>query len=79
MFDPGPIGLHILRVTIEVIGLHGIFGFFCGILIVLGFIKLAFGNILFCRKTKARAFEDELKKKGLIPKRGTANLHKDTV
>ena len=71
MFDPGPIVLRVFIIMLELVGLHGIVGFFSGIFLVLGFIKLMFGNILFCRKTKSEAFNKQLKKNGLLPKSGT--------
>lgn len=74
LIDPGPIATRVFFIILETIGFHGIFGFICGIIIVLGFIKLAFGNIIFCRKTKAKAFEDDLKKQGLVPKKGTIEM-----
>lgn len=54
----------------ETIGLHGIVGFIGGILIILGFTKLAFGKILFCRRTKAQKFANELKKQGVVSETG---------
>lgn len=55
---------------LEAIGLHGIVGILGGTLIILGFVKLAFGNVLFCRKTKAQKFAEELKKQGVISGKG---------
>ena len=55
---------------LEAIGLHGFVGIFGGTFILLGFIKLAFGNILFCRKTKAQKFAEEMKKNGMGSKKG---------
>ena len=46
----------------------------------LGYVKLSFGKLIFCRKTKAEAMAEELKKKGLVNQEGgscskTGNLH----
>ena len=56
----------------ETIGLQGIVGTFGGLFLIFGFIKLAFGKILFCRQTKAQQFANELKKQGVL--QGTGQL-----
>ena len=68
--DRGSLSTRILLLILEAIGLHGIVGILGGTLIILGFIKLAFGNVLFCRKTKAQKFAEELKKQGVISGKG---------
>ena len=51
---------------LHTLGAHGIIFLFASIFIILGFIKLSFGRVLFCRKTKAQAMADKLKKEGVI-------------
>ena len=64
------LGIRMFFLVLEAIGLHGFVGIFGGILIVLGFIKLSFGSILFCRKTKAQKFAEEMKKQGISQSKG---------
>ena len=61
-------GTKVLLYVLDFIGLHGIVGFFGSFLLCLGMVKLIFGNILFCRKSKAQEHYDELRKKGVPPK-----------
>lgn len=66
----GPIALRAFLVLMESIGAEGIVGFAGGLLLLLGFMKLAFGGVLCCRKTKAQEYAEEyLDKRGIA--RGT--------
>ncbi|XP_019855024.1 PREDICTED: protein HAPLESS 2-A-like [Amphimedon queenslandica] len=58
--------VRIFFLILEAIGLQGIVGTFGGLFLIFGFIKLAFGKILFCRQTKAQQFAKELKKQGIL-------------
>ena len=70
IIDAGPIAVRALLLLLESIGAEGIVGFVGGILLLLGFIKLAFGGVLCCRKTKAQEYAEAfLEKKGIA--RGT--------
>ncbi len=62
------IALRLFIVILNAVGVHGIVGFFGSILLVLGFIKLMFGGICCCRKTKAQKHYDKQIKKGVKPK-----------
>lgn len=62
------LALRIFFLILEAVGLHGIVGLVCGTFIVLGFFKLTFGRILFCRKSKAEEVAEELRKQGVIDK-----------
>lgn len=55
-------------IILNAVGIHGLVGFFGGILLLLGFIKLTFGGICCCRKTKAQKHYDKQIKKGVNPK-----------
>ena len=66
-FDVEPIELTVIFLILDAIGLHGLVGMLASILIILGFFKLAFGRVIFCRKTKAQAYAEELKSKGIKP------------
>ena len=68
VYKPGPIALILLFMVLESIGAHGFVGFFGGILLVLGFIKLSFGSIICCRKTKAQEHTEKMVEKGVPPK-----------
>ncbi len=62
----GPIALRAFLILMESIGAEGIVGFAGGILLLLGFMKLAFGGILCCRKTKAQEYAEQyLEKRGM--------------
>lgn len=62
--DTTGIGLKLLFYILELIGLHGFVGFFCGTLLCCGCVRLLFGGVIFCRKSKAQEYHDELRKKG---------------
>ena len=62
--DTTSIGLKILLRFLEFVGLHGIVGFFGGTLLCCGCVRLIFGGVIFCRKSKAQEHHDELRKKG---------------
>ena len=68
IYKPGPIALTIFVMLLESIGAHGFIGFFGSILLILGFIKLSFGGILCCRKTKAQKYTQKMIEKGIPPK-----------
>ena len=68
MIKTGPYVVRLMLLILETMGAHGIIGFFGGIFIVLGCIKLSFGNILFCRKTKAEAYAQKQREKGKLMK-----------
>ena len=61
----GPLHVRIGLLLLESLGLHGIVGMVGGTFIILGFTKLAFGQILFCRKTKAQVQLGELRAAGI--------------
>ncbi len=69
-YQRSPLIIRIIFLVLEVIGLHGFVGVLGGTFIILGFIKLSFGGILFCRKTKGQKFAEELKKQGLVNDKG---------
>lgn len=50
----GSIAVRLLLLTLESIGVEGFVGFFGAILLFMGFLKLSFGSVLCCRKTKAQ-------------------------
>lgn len=61
---------------LHTLGAHGIVFLFASVFIILGFIKLSFGRVLFCRKTRAQEMTEQLRKKGIIdttPKNGNVN------
>ena len=62
-----PIALTVIFLILDAIGLHGLVGIMAAVLIVLGFFKLAFGRVIFCRKTKAQVYAEEMKLKGIKP------------
>ena len=66
-FDTEPLTRTILFLILDAIGLHGLVGIVASVFIILGFIKLAFGRIIFCRETKAQAYAKEMKRKGIKP------------
>jgi hypothetical protein len=68
IYTAGPIALILFFMVLESIGAHGFVGFFGGILLVLGFIKLSFGSIICCRKTKAQEYTEKMTEKGVPPK-----------
>ena len=56
-----------VRMFLLLLDLFGIQGFvllFGGLLLVLGFVKLFFGRVLFCRKSKSEALKDSLRERG---------------
>lgn len=58
-------GSKILVYILDLIGLHGIVGFFGTILLCLGMVKLVCGGIIFCRKSKAQEFYDLQRERGV--------------
>ena len=64
-YEYAPYHIRIFFLVLETIGLHGFVGIIGGTFIILGFIKLSFGGLLFCRKTKAQKLAEELKKQGV--------------
>ena len=76
----GDLAKRILFIILKSLGAHGVALLLGGMLLILGCIKLSFGKLIFCRKTKAEAMAEELKKKGLVNQQGgscskTGNLH----
>ncbi len=65
VIETGSIFLRLFLIVLRIVGIHGIVGFFAGILLILGFIKLLFGGVCCCRKSKAQAHYDKQKKKGV--------------
>ena len=65
---PGPLVLTFCAMLLESIGAHGFIAFFGGLMLVLGFIKLSFGGIICCRKSKRQEHAQRLLKKGVPPK-----------
>ena len=49
---------------LDLIGIQGFVLLFGGLLLVLGFAKLFFGRVLFCRKSKREAFKDSTGERG---------------
>lgn len=60
--------VRVLLLIMESIGAEGVVGFFGGLILILGFIKLSFGGVICCRKTKAQEYADRQKEKGAVPK-----------
>ena len=52
------------------LGAHGVAPLLGGMLLIFGCIKLSFGKLIYCQKTKAEAMAEELKKKGLVNQQG---------
>ena len=78
--EGGSLAIRILLLTLESIGAEGFIGFFGGIFLFLGCIKLSFGGVICCRKTKAQEYADRMKEKG-APLKGkdTCNITRLTV
>lgn len=66
----GDVAKRILFIILKSLGAHGVALLLGGMLLILGCIKLSFGKLIFCRKTKAEAMAEELKKKGLVNQQG---------
>ena len=66
--EGGPLAGRILVLILESIGAEGFIGFFGGLFLFLGFMKLSCGGIICCRKTKAQEYADRMKEKGAPPK-----------
>lgn len=49
--------------TLESIGVEGFAGFLGAILLFMGFLKLSFGSVLCCRKTKAEEHAEKAREK----------------
>jgi len=64
----GSLGSRVFFMILEAIGLHGFVGFFGGLLLILGLVKLLFGGVVVCRKSKAQLHYEELIAKGTNPK-----------
>ena len=62
----------LFTLTLDSVGAHGFFAFFCGLLLLLGFIKLSCGGIICCRKTKAQEHAERLQASAqdILMKRG---------
>lgn len=73
VIETGSIIVRLFLLILRMVGAHGIVGFFGGILLVLGFVKLLFGGIICCRKTKAQKHYDEQIAKGVDPKGNHGN------
>lgn len=76
IIEGGNIALRLFFVLINAVGAHGIVGFLGGVLLILGFVKLMFGGICCCRKTKAQKYYDKQIKKGVNPKGKCEFLHR---
>lgn len=72
--EGGPLAGRILVLILESIGAEGFIGFFGGLFLFLGFMKLSCGGIICCRKTKAQEYADRMKEKGAPPK-GRVHIH----
>ena len=68
VIDGGPIVVRAILLLLESIGAEGIIGFVGGLTLILGFIKLTFGGVICCRKTKAQEFADRAIEKGGMQK-----------
>ena len=66
----GDMAKKIVFIILNTLGAHGVALIFGGMLLILGCIKLSFGKLIFCRKTKAEAMAEELKKRGLVNHQG---------
>ena len=64
----GPIVTRVILLIMESIGAEGVVGFFGGLILILGFIKLSFGGVICCRKTKAQEYADRQRERGAVPK-----------
>ena len=64
------VALLIVLAILKTLGPHGIAMIVGGAFIILGCIKLSFGKVLCCRKSKAEALAEELKKNGLVNQQG---------
>ena len=72
------VALQVFLVILKTLGPHGIAVIIGGIFIILGCVKLSFGKVLCCRKSKAEALAEELKKQGLVNRNGTVYSMCDT-
>lgn len=77
VLEAGPIITRVILLLLESIGAEGFIGFFGGLLLILGFIKLSFGGIICCRKTKAQEFADRMKEKSGMEK-SKIDTHRQT-
>lgn len=66
--EGGSLAVRILLLTLESIGAEGFIGFFGGLFLFLGCMKLSLGGVICCRKTKAQEYADRMKEKGAPPK-----------
>jgi len=66
--EGGSLAIRILLLTLESIGAEGFIGFFGGLFLFLGCMKLSLGGVICCRKTKAQEYADRMKEKGAPPK-----------
>ena len=60
--------VRVLLLIMESIGAEGVVGFIGGIILILGFIKLSFGGVICCRKTKAQEYADRQRERGAVAK-----------
>ena len=71
---PQSFAKRIVLLILHTLGAHGIVFLLGSTFIILGFVKLSFGRVLFCRKTKSQELIDQMKKEGIVdhkPKDGT--------
>ena len=61
--EGGSLAVRILLLTLESIGAEGFIGFFGGLFLFLGCMKLSLGGVICCRKTKAQEYADRMKEK----------------
>ena len=66
--DTASLATRILLYVLDFLGLHTIVAFFAATLICCGLIRLMFGGVIVCRKTKAQQYYDEQREKGALPK-----------
>ena len=60
----GPLVIRMFLLLLDLFGIQGFVFLFGGLLLVLGFVKLFFGRVLFCRKSKSDTFKDSLRERG---------------
>ena len=70
---PASFAKRLFQLILQALGAHGIVFLFASVFIILGLIKLSFGRVLFCRKTKAQEMADKMggdpsSKDGMLPR-----------
>ena len=58
------LAIKVVLFLLEVVGIHGFVGCCGGTLLILGMLRLCFGGVLFCRKSKAQQYYDDMREAG---------------